>query len=219
MLKDLNVCSNKTTNVNFTNFTSTKLERINLIGNPIQTINIDSVMQLKTLEKLAISTNFLNTDMLDKLKNEKRRWKIMVIDTSREDEIAIFPQKAQISNVDRSTEITTSTSIPAVTDPITTNTPFVFNPSDDPKDAIISELLKRIQKFKLDHGDIKKSVDNLHTIVIFVVVTFSLFVLIQLAVFVKKNYDLCYRLIRNMFAKKMIPHKPNKISLVTSVRL
>lgn len=72
MLKDLNVCSNKTTNVNFTNFTSTKLERINLIGNPIQTINIDSVMQLKTLEKLAISTNFLNTDMLDKLKNEKK---------------------------------------------------------------------------------------------------------------------------------------------------
>lgn len=209
----LDASNNNITRIDFTQFVGMSLNHINVLGNPIQIINMSSLANLTSLRTLGISTIGFNSTYLTDFINELKRLNISLHDPYRNEKNHTIFDIPQVTPVSKSaTSVTSSTvttikpdttSITSITSSSrpsdqgsvtpTTSKPIASSATPDTKDAEIQKLLDRISKLEQnhstdDHDEIKESVSNLRITIVCTIVAFSLFVSFQIAVFIATNY-------------------------------
>lgn len=211
-LTELDISYNNITNIDFSYLNKTKIQTLNVLENPIRSFNVTALTRLHTIKQIEISTSFLNAQILEKLLDEIKTLNINLVDLNRQSEehkIVTMPPVTPVPNPAKTvrptssptTTVQTTTSIKP-TASITTIVPSTTNNQSDSKDGAIKELKNRIQKLETALSDnsnryvsasanseVLQKVSNLRAWVIFMIVSFSIFIALKIGVFVKRNYN------------------------------
>ncbi|XP_031621614.1 protein artichoke-like [Contarinia nasturtii] len=204
-LRTLDISNNNITTIDFSYLMGTQIRELFVLDNPIQNFNVNSLTSINTIKLIEISLNNLDDQTLADLMKETRDKHISVQDPNRVPRKYTTPLPIVTTSTNGLTTptngittqtngllttptngLTTPSSVGPVQIPTIPTTPNVPVPS--PVDTIDS-LLDRIKKL-----------ESLTTILIWVLVAFSIFISCQVVLFVVTNYRRCSIPIPNIFS-------------------
>lgn len=187
-LNYLDLSDNGLTDIDFSCFSRIKnLTQLIINGNPFKQLNSTALLlYLPALQLLELSTDLIDADIKVELLEHVKK-------SNRQISISYQTDNNTTSNIQNTPTMSiTSTSQPSTVDP-------------EQKDHLIKTLLDRIEKLETIikskmsgtttsdtndmHNEMEKSVANLRLMIVWTILAFSLFVSIQIGVFVKRNYN------------------------------
>lgn len=194
LLTFLDISDNNITDIDFSHLMSTQILQLVILDNPINSFNVEALTSLEHIHSIEISFNSLDNKTLNELDTETRRRKIALRDPNQ--------NREQGNVIKPSINIPSVLPIPAMDfdsktiSPTSTEKSTTPNPaSNDKKDGVIRELIKRIRNLESTQSDTSgvhtqmlENVSNLRVMIVCTIVAFSLFVSIQIAIFVSANY-------------------------------
>lgn len=216
-LSELDISNNNITDIDFAPLMASNIQKITLLENPIHSFNVTILTSLPNIRLIEVSTSFLDDSILKGLLLQTQRKKIQLMDPNRESEshrIVTLPpvtpvmEKTNTTMQNKTTADMEITTVKSTTIASTTINPMASNASSNSEKnsnatniSTIEELIKRIQKLEsisdnssthkelnVAQSEIEKDVSNLWFMVICLMISFFIFMVIQITIFVKANY-------------------------------
>lgn len=212
-LTALDISYNNIKNIDFSYLMSTQIQRLVVLGNPIRKFNVSTLLSLPYLQTVEISTDSLDKETLSALDDgtnllynsvrvpngsQQRRNVVEITESTYAPSTEL--SKIRTTTVNSNSNVIASKSVINIrSTPIAPDTT-TFKPEtkngNDTKDEIIRTLLNRIQKLELNQGSsseihrqTEQNVSDLRILIVCTIIAFSMFVSIQIGLFVYENYE------------------------------
>lgn len=208
-LTALDVSYNNIRDVDFSYLYTTQIQRLVIVGNPIRTFNVSTLINLPYLRTVEISTDSLDKETMSELedgtsllynlvrapiKTPERRNVVEITESTyapSTESSSIFKSTTEISMRKKSRD----SMVTIQPTPITDDSTFETLAGDDTKDDMIIKLLDRIQRLESNQGNsseqrrqTEQTVSDLRILIVCTIIAFSLFVSFQIGLFVYENY-------------------------------
>lgn len=209
-LTALDVSYNNIRDVDFSYLYTTQIQRLVILGNPIRTFNVSTLINLPYLQTVEISTDSLDKETMSALeagtnllynlvrvpiRTQERRNAVEITEST-------YAPSTESSSIFKKTIVEMSfqkksTDSQTTIEPTPNKDISAFDPmsANDTKDDLIIKLLDRIQRLESNQGNssaqrrqTEQTVSDLRILIVCTIIAFSLFVSCQIGLFVYENY-------------------------------